>query len=88
MTTTTRTAAFLGGPLDGAEIAMTPGARRHAIYRDDQGRKLSTRSGDREFCTFAGSPLRRFYLHQTREGGDVYVHATVYRAWADERRVS
>jgi hypothetical protein len=85
MTTTNTTAAFIGGPLDGAEAAMTPGARQHPTYRDDNGRPISSRSGSREFCLWGGSPLRRFYAHQECHGGHVYVHATVYRAWARSR---
>lgn len=74
------TARYIGGPLDGQEATHTGG--RWPAYRDDNGHHLPVGQGDREFCTFAGRPLRRHYAHQTdRDGQHVYVHATVFDAW-------
>jgi hypothetical protein len=76
------TATFVGGPLAGQTLTKTsPG--RWPVYRDDTGQPIRTRQGDRQFCTFAGRPLRRYYLHQANphDGSSVYVHATIFDSW-------
>jgi hypothetical protein len=76
------TATFVGGPLGGQAVTKT-GRGRWPIYRDDAGRPIRTSQGDRQFCTFAGRPMRCHYLHQTSpyDGSNVYVHATVFDYW-------
>lgn len=83
----TRTAQFIGGPLDGQHAEKTkPG--RWPIYRDDEGAPITTREGDREFQHYdPDSVLTRYYRHQMTAVGNqfahVYVHATAWRAWLD-----
>lgn len=73
-----KTATYVGGPLAGQTVTK-PGPGGWATYRGDDGLPIPTHRGDREFCSFAGRHLRRYYVHEVTAQGAVYVHATVVK---------
>jgi hypothetical protein len=81
--TTTDTATFIAGPLAGQQVAITPGARRQPNYRDDDGRPMPVRDGDREFIfrPLSGRPARRGYILLRGYGSAAFVHNSVFEAW-------
>lgn len=73
----TRTAHFVGGPLDGVEQRKTtPG--RWPIYLDEMGQPLRTFAGDRIMRTGEGSCyIHRVTLNVEHLPIHTYVHSSV-----------
>lgn len=87
-----KTARYFGGPLDGQTVERKTAAGTWAIYRDDDGTKITVAVGDREWIR--AEPATRYYARQlewVQEGHRnvprvVYVHATAWNRWQEEMR--
>lgn len=78
-----KTATFYGGPLDDRTFeARDDGGPRWPTFLGDDGHPISNEVGDAEYSlTDRPGGARRYYMHQLRDGGHVYVHLSVWPGW-------